>query len=268
MRWPAHPIFTNTAPFFHGPIPILMLGQSNLRQEGSVRTLPVLVLGSVALVGIAVACAPNVSSDVEPRMLSHFESAGQLYSGAAAGDLVRVQAAGWALSESETGAGMPANAAVYVEQLRAFARLASRAPDAQAAATAVSRVGGTCGSCHRTVKRGPEYKIVSGPPEGSTPLATRMIRHQWAADRMWEGLVGPSTESWRQGAMVLQDAPLFTDALTHDVEQYEAVTRLAWEVHDVGVRAITATDQTVRADLFGELLGTCATCHDLLGDLP
>lgn len=228
------------------------------------RTIDWLVLGSAALVGVSAACAPNVSSDVEPRMLSHYQSAGQLYAGAAAGDLPTVQAAAWALAEAESGAGMPSSAMRYVEQLRGFARLASTAPDVSAAATAVARLGGTCGSCHRTMKRGPEYKIVTGPSEGATPVATRMIRHRWAADRLWDGLVAPSDESWRAGADVLQDAPLFTDALTRDVEHYDAVTRLAWEVHDVGVRGQGTRDQTARADLYGKLLGTCASCHRLL----
>jgi cytochrome c556 len=91
-----------------------------------------------------------------------------------------------------------------------------------------------------------------------------MIRHQWAADRLWDGLVGPSDVSWQAGAEVLRDAPLFTDAVTEDVEQYEAVTKLAWQVHEIGALAATVPDHGRRAELYGTLLGTCASCHDLI----
>jgi hypothetical protein len=91
-----------------------------------------------------------------------------------------------------------------------------------------------------------------------------MIRHRWAADRLWEGLIGPSDTAWTAGASALIDAPLYTDALTRDVEQYEPVTALTWTVHDIGARALMESDLTARAALYGQLLGTCAHCHELL----
>jgi cytochrome c556 len=213
---------------------------------------------------VAAACAPRTPSSVEPRMAEHFTNVGLLHGAAAAGDLVAVHAQAGLLLERETGAGMPASAQRYVEEMQAFAGLAARAPDIKSGASAVARVGAACGSCHEAMKRGPRYNIVTGPPEGDTPLATRMIRHQWAADRLWDGLVGPSDVSWQAGAAVLRDAPLFTDAVTANVEQYEAVTRLAWQVHEVGALANAVSDQSRRAEMYGTLLGTCASCHDLL----
>lgn len=232
------------------------------------RTVERLLWGAIAALAVAaLACAPRTSTNVEPRMLGHYQNASQLYGAAAGGDLARVHQTAATLLANETGEGMPERAMRHVDDLRAFARLASTAPDVGAASTAVARVAGTCGACHQTMKRGPRYRIVTGPPEGDTPVATRMLRHQWAADRLWDGLVGPSDESWRAGAAGLRDAPLFTDALTHDVAQYEAVTRLAWTVHDVGARANPTHGQAERANLYGELLGTCASCHALLGQL-
>jgi hypothetical protein len=91
-----------------------------------------------------------------------------------------------------------------------------------------------------------------------------MRRHLWAADRLWEGLIGPSDERWRVGAQVLRDAALYTDALTQDVAKYEQVTKLAWTVHEIGARADITRDRHARSELYGQLLGTCARCHEIL----
>lgn len=219
---------------------------------------------AVVAMGTAVACAPRPTAEVEPRMVGHFQNVSQLYAAAAQGQLEAVHAAARELLERETGTGLPPKATPHVEEMRAFAGLAARAPDLRSAASAAARVGASCGSCHKTMKRGPVYKVVSTPPEGSTPVATRMMRHRWAADRLWDGLVGPSEESWRAGTSALKDAPLFTDELTQNVEQYAEVTKLAWTVHEVGALAAGARDQAARADLYGTLLATCAGCHMLL----
>jgi cytochrome c556 len=229
-----------------------------------VRTAGKLIVGTALLGTLAWSCTPRAGPEVEPRMIGHYENVGRLYAAAAAGRLNGVQTEASELLARESGEGLPADVANHVDELRAFASLAARAPDVTSAATAVSRVAASCGSCHESMKQGPTYAVVTGPPAGESPLATRMIRHRWAADRLWDGLVGPSDESWRAGASVLRDAPLFTDALTQDVEQYEAVTKLAWTVHEIGARANSARDQSARATLYGDLLGTCASCHSLL----
>ena len=227
------------------------------------RTAGGMMVGA-ALLGTLGGCTPRAGPEVEPRMIGHYENVRRLYMEAAAGRLDGVRLEANELLARESGAGLPTEVAHQLEELRVFAGLAARAPDVRSAASAVSQVAGTCGACHRSMKRGPTYEVVTGPPAGETPVATRMIRHRWASDRLWDGLVGPSDASWRAGASVLRDAPLFTDELTHDVEQYEAVTKLAWTVHEIGARANSAREQSVRASLYGELLGTCASCHSVL----
>jgi len=229
-----------------------------------VRTIDRFMPGMLAGLIVAAACSPKTSPTVEPRMAGHFTNVGRLHTAAAEGDLAGVHAQASELLARETGEGMPAKAQPYVEELRTFSELASRAPDTELGASAVAHVAAACGSCHRAMKKGPSYTVGSGPPAGDSPVATRMIRHRWAADRLWDGLVGPSDESWQAGAAVLRDAPLFTDALTRDVEQYDEVTKLAWEVHEDGALAYTTRDQGRRAEQYGELLSTCATCHNLL----
>ncbi len=218
----------------------------------------------VVLVAGSMGCAPKTGPEVAPRMRGHYSRAGELNAAVATGNLAEARVQAEAIRREETGQGMAARARAYIEQLNAFAGLAARAPDVATAGSAVARLGATCGSCHKAMKRGPRYLVAAGPPAGAAPVATRMQRHRWAADRLWEGLIGPSDTAWRAGAGVLYDAPLYTDALTRDVEQYEPVTELAWTVHDVGARALMASDPATRAELYGQLLGTCARCHELL----
>lgn len=221
----------------------------------------------LALLGtLAWSCTPRAGPEVEPRMVGHYENVSRLYAEAAAGRLDGVHREAQELLARESGQGLPADVAVLVEELRTYAGLAARAPDVTSAASAVARVAASCGTCHRTMNRRLKYENVTGPPQGDTPVATRMLRHWWAADRLWDGLVYPSDEAWRAGASVLRDAPLFTDELTRDVEQYEAVTKLAWTVHEIGARAGSVQDQSARAALYGELLTTCASCHRLQND--
>jgi hypothetical protein len=228
----------------------------------------VAVIAGAGLIAVAAGCHPGGTSVPGPqsaRMTEHFTRAGQLYAAVAAGNLDSVRDRAQAILDHESGEGLPARSMGYVDELRSFTSLAARAPDVESAAIAVARVGAACGACHTALKEGPRYHPDQlTPPPDEAAVAGRMHRHRWAADRLWEGLIGPSDASWRAGALVLRDAALHTDALTRDVAQYEQVTKLAWTVHEIGARADLETDWRRRSALYGELLGTCARCHSLL----
>jgi hypothetical protein len=85
-----------------------------------------------------------------------------------------------------------------------------------------------------------------------------MLRHQWAADRMWDALVAHNDDAWTAGADLLVDAPLFRDS---KVELPEDLVKLGNQVHDLGARARATPTWPARAQLYGEFLATCATCH-------
>ena len=224
---------------------------------------------AVAVIAVGTGCARSTGPAPGPqsaRMSEHFTRAGQLYAAVARGLLDSVHVRAQDILDHETGEGLPARSMGYVDELRSFTSLAARAPDVESAASAVARVGAACGACHTSLKRGPRYgkQILGGPPPEESTVAGRMHRHRWAADRLWEGLIGPSDEAWRAGAVVLRDAALYTDALTRDVAQYEQVTKLAWTVHEIGARADLEPEWRSRSAIYGELLGTCARCHALL----
>jgi cytochrome c553 len=235
-----------------------------------VRTIHLVSLGAVAgtLVTGLVGCGRPATQEPGPqvsRMTEHFVRAGKLYAAVASGSLDSVRRRAQEILDTETGEGLPARSQRYVRELRSFTSLAARAPDVESAASAVARAGAACGACHASLRQGPRYPggTLGGPAPTESDVMGRMQRHRWASDRLWEGLIGPSDSAWQAGAEVLKDAALYTDALTRDLAQYEQITKLAWTVHEIGARA-GALERHDRAELYGQLLGTCARCHAVL----
>ncbi len=146
----------------------------------------------------------------------------------------------------------------WIGKLQAAARRTSVAKNLRSAAKGVSAMAQVCGDCHRASGQGPKFA-----PEGANVFLPypetfdeRMDRHMWAAEELWFGLIGPSDASWRAGAAALRDAPKhMTDWLSDDFS-----TALA-RVREVGTRAGEATSPSARADVYAEVLTTCASCH-------
>jgi hypothetical protein len=87
-----------------------------------------------------------------------------------------------------------------------------------------------------------------------------MARHVWAADRLWEGLIGGDEDRWTRGLAVLADSPLPFGPLTDAPALATQLQRRAREQLDA--RAMTLPDG--RATAYGEMLVTCAACHSSL----
>ena len=82
-----------------------------------------------------------------------------------------------------------------------------------------------------------------------------MVRHLWAADRMWEGLVGPSDDAWLAGSSALAGSLSLPSGNVRGPEE------LLRQVGALAGEAETATGQEARAEIYGRLLGTCSQCH-------
>ncbi len=89
-----------------------------------------------------------------------------------------------------------------------------------------------------------------------------MAAHQWAVARMWEGVIGPNDERWNAGAKALQRAPLTIAAETGELGIADDVVLIRLYAR----RAIVTRAMSERAELFGQLLGTCARCHATIRD--
>ena len=81
------------------------------------------------------------------------------------------------------------------------------------------------------------------------------------------GLVGPSDELWNEGAGVLATAHLDTMQVSGGATRGD-ISALAAHVRELAVRAVKVSDIDERAQLYGELLSTCAGCHQIVRPTP
>jgi hypothetical protein len=149
----------------------------------------------------------------------------------------------------------------YFENLQAAARQVDASKDLVAAARAMALLGNQCAKCHAATSA----KVVFAKepaPKDDRRLAAQMASHQWAAARMWEGLVGPSDDRWMDGARLLAKVPL---AITAESDRL-GIADDASRVRLFANRALTAKPGD-RAALYGDLLATCAHCHYAIRDV-
>jgi cytochrome c553 len=199
-------------------------------------------------------------------MLSHFNSVVEIRDALVSGDVGATRSpARWLAShqfEPEEYSMQEAREAL--EQMRAESRMILTQKGIPEMARSVGRLGAACGSCHTAMKQGPRLSVPSAPPSpaaGATPEA-HMNRHAWASERLWEGLVAPSDASWMVGAAVLTGPALdwgpAGSASPRVLELQAKVTQLAQDARQ------TESLQD-RATLYGQLLETCADCHEIVG---
>jgi len=197
-------------------------------------------------------------------MYGHFGHASEVQNAVIHGDLDAVRAPAEWLASHDAMDGLPKGSEAYLAGLRQAAAQAVGASDLPGAAKATAAIATACGDCHSRYDVGPRFTPGAGPPDEGGSVSAHMIRHVWAADRMWEGLIGPSDASWAAGARSLADAPLEPHEVTGDAEQAPAAGAFAREVHDLGARAERTKGGKARGELYGELLTSCIGCHRLV----
>ncbi len=218
----------------------------------------------------ALSCRTDTASQVpidqpedpeSPRnpmpMGEHFVQAEQIRDAVIAGDLRGVRTpANWLL-ENVIAEDVPVRWKVHVPAVRRAAKTIAEDEDMNAVAVAAGRLAESCGDCHQDIG------ITVHPPERADPLKddtafAQMGRHAYAAELMWDGLVGPLDEAWNEGSTMMAEAPLYGDAAP------ESVTALADEMHALANEAVEKTGNA-RAKAYGKIIGTCAGCHTALG---
>ena len=217
----------------------------------------------------ADAAAPAPTADAAPslrqHMDEHFRAVAELQGAIVRGHLEQARAHAQYLVEHDEHAALD-GWQPHVDAMRAAARAVSAAPDLPTAGRLTAELGRACSGCHRAQRAVVAFAWAPVTDDDGS-LAAQMRRHQWGAARMWEGLVGPSDPLWTEGAAALAASRL--DVLAATRQGGPALTRdLAERVHDLARTAATVTTADGRAALYGELLSTCATCHQLNRDLP
>lgn len=209
-------------------------------------------------------------SDVATHMHEHLARISTIKSLIIMGKLDGVrEPAAW-LADHETVDGLPANFESYVGLMRQYAREVNNATDLQSAAIAVSEMARTCSNCH--LVNGVEIEFgYDQVPSDWEDTVSHMQRHQWAADRLWEGLIGPSDTAWSRGTNMLIDVPLHPEDVADgelNDEDRQALDQLARRIHILAGQGTNAKTPAERSELYGEMLGICAECHTRLGRGP
>jgi cytochrome c553 len=203
------------------------------------------------LVLLAACSQPETTTD---HMQEHFTQVEATRAAVISGDLDAAREPARWLARHEATQGVPEGWGQHVVQMQLAAQRIVDANEIAPAAAATAEMGAICGGCHQGMDEGAQFTFVAPPPQEAGVVA-HMLRHQWAAQRLWEGLVGPSEEAWSRGVAALAEAPL------QPTESPEEVGELASRVHELGTQAGEATGFIDRAKVYGDLLATCAQCH-------
>lgn len=219
-----------------------------------------------------LACRPNPAEPLPPpppptdheavreEMRGHFAEISAIKNAVIDGDLETVrEEAEVFVSEQETHE-YPEAWRPHVLEMIEVAQATATAPDIQAAASSTARLAATCGRCHRAVGAKPVFTDAVEPEEGDE-VAVAMQRHQWAADRLWEGIVGPSEIAWARGSEVFPAIPGCATELDAEPDIEPRMLELCTRVSALGREGATTRELEDRARIYGELLGTCAACH-------
>jgi cytochrome c553 len=221
------------------------------------------LLGTATLAAFSIACpkegsttVPTIDADVTERMEGHFETVSELKNAVIAGDLDTTRELAEVLRDREPSSD-PVDWKPHVARLVEASNAAATATELSTAASAAAGLGAACGACHQATGAKPAFDPGQPPMEKDDP-ASRMQRHQWGVDRMWEGLIGPSEESWRWGAETIDETPGCQD-FDPETDQYRA--ELCARIEALDRSALDARDLEDRRRIYGEFLATCSSCH-------
>ena len=227
--------------------------------------LPILLFLLPSSILISSCGGASLREGVTPtqaHMFAHYDRAGEVHDALVRGELNRAkQAAEWIATHQEPRA-FPGNHPELETEMQGRATQVSRSGEVEEAARAAAQLGRTCGDCHRLNEVSPRFLIGTAPPGGTGPEA-EMARHVWAAERMWEGLVGPGDRAWRSGAEALRSGWLDPQQVVSNPEDRPRIRELVGKVYEMGMEAESTTDSEARAELYGEFLTTCNECHVL-----
>lgn len=220
------------------------------------------ILAAVGSAGLAQAR----DAAVVKHMHEHYDAVLEIQGAVIAGKLEGTREPARYLAEHEAPAGMPAEWGEHVEAMRTAANAALEAQDIASAATATANLGLSCGGCHIANGITVEFDDVERPSDDEK-AKSHMQRHQWAADRMWEGLIGPADVSWSRGGNMLFESPMRPNAVKHKGpdDDWKGMAR---RIHQLAANSTTVRDLEKKGEIYAEFLGNCAACHNKLDKGP
>lgn len=220
-------------------------------------------LCSLVLVLSVAGCASQ--RPTQRHMAVHFQRVIEIESALIAGDLADARAAADYIADHAEAEGLPDAGLPWLSAMRAEARATAAATELAGAAGAAARMIKTCGDCHHATGRGPAIVVGALPGEGGSATRTEMTQHQWAADRMRDGLIGPSDIAWAAGSVALSNDPIYQAEVAVQTGRFQQMEAMAQRSVELGRHAVALRDGFERAAAYGEFLASCAACHRAIG---
>jgi len=193
------------------------------------------------------------------RMRDHFDGLREIERSLVRGDLDHARERATRIAFDRADRELP-SWAPYIARMQAAASTLSQAMTVGDGCRAAAQLAAECAACHAASGAMPEPTLAPLPRDGAT-LAERMARHQWAVDRLWEGVIGASDTAWRQGLAVLAASPLPAATISTDPERQGAIKKNARSLQRQARYAQTVTAPAARARVYAQLLMTCSGCH-------
>jgi len=189
-------------------------------------------------------------------MYAHFTTVGTIQTAVMFGDLEEARSRAGEFAGQRESPGIPPSGEPYVHAMQTTAEELAASTDLGQTAMLTAQLGATCGRCHQALGTGPEFRPQAA---SESELASTMVRHIQGADRLWEGLIGPSEAAWSAGAALLAEGSVDRE-FRGDARGRES---MIVDVFRLGREAQDADGLEERADVFGRILATCSGCHGL-----
>ncbi len=201
------------------------------------------------------------------HMQQHMEAVTNARNAVILGDVDEAKGPMSWLAEHEPPADkMPRGWQPYMAAIQGHATKAASAENVPEVAELVALTARECGACHTSMGAKPTFATL--PVPGGDGVKAHMARHQWAADRMWEGIISADGDRWRDGAMTLLEDPLHELSLPGTSPVPGAVSILGDKLHNLGEEGLGTMDDAAQARLYGEVIAACGTCHSVTGGGP
>jgi hypothetical protein len=146
-----------------------------------------------------------------------------------------------------------------LDEMRFAARWAGDTSNLAVAAAATASLVRGCGDCHRASVVRPTAELPGNTKVGG--VVGTMQEHQRAAEQMLQGLIGPSTAAWREGARAFAGAPLHPRSLPVDTAERKQMVLVEERLQRKAAAAADLEDSYARAAAYASILAECSGCH-------
>lgn len=120
-----------------------------------------------------------------------------------------------------------------------------------------------CGSCHRDM-RAALRPTTSREPIDERTLSSRMARHLWAAELLFDGFIIPSSASRRRGLEVLAVPPLAPERMSADRGKQAELEAFGARLSNLAFEASSEPTDDAPASgsfFYVRVLEACTGCH-------